>query len=157
MKTIQKSILFGLFALMMVFSVSAKAQGNSQYPELKAQLTDFIAIAAQAQGTANQVETFATNGNTNQLSNRIAELSSEISSLQTIASQTLRNPITNRLDYTWLSGFVSSFNADMRIFASIYGADNNTIAFIAGRLRERISHHRGEAQEIRVALCCVMP
>lgn len=156
MKALHKTIFFSVIALFFAFGSTLNAQNCActTYGPLKASLGDLIVAASQAQGTAQQVSTFASNGNANQLANKISKLSGEMNDIQAIGSQIARSPIIDRILYLEIRNLSEGFSGDVIAFSAILRADNAGIVIIADALRESLNRHKGDASEIRVGICC---
>lgn len=156
MKTFGKIILSTLFVL--IFSMGAKAQCFSGCSNINGKLQDIHVLGSQAQGTAQQVYTFATNGNYNQMMDRIFRLEIQLSEISQAGREINPLLVEDRMLYIQLTTLVRGIEgARMDWSSAVSSGDNTQIAAGAARLRDSLDSHRGEAQEIRVALCCVMP
>ena len=156
MKVLHKTVFFSALALFLAFGARLNAQncGCTTYGPLKASLGELVVAASRAQGTAQQVSTFASNGNANQLARKITKLSNEMSDIQTIGNQIVQFPVSDRLIYLEMRNLSEQFSGDVAAFNAIYRANNAGIVVIADALRASLNAHKGGASEIRIGICC---
>ena len=155
MKTIRFTILINAFVLLFTFGSSLQAQNaQDNYDILKGYLTDYIVLASQAEGTCQQIETFANNGNTNQLNLRIGSLIRSASEIGLIKMETARISVPNTGIMSGLRDLLEGIEGDLNMVNAFQRANTQGIAVLASALRESFSNHKGNAQEIRIAICC---
>lgn len=155
MKTIRFTILINAFAILFAFGSNLRAQNApDNYDILKGYLTDYIVLASQAEGTCQQIETFANNGNTNQLNIRIGNLIRAASEMNLIQMESARISVPNSGIMSGLLNLLAGIEADVNMVSAFQRATTQGIAVIASVLRESIREHKGNAQEVRIAICC---
>jgi hypothetical protein len=158
MKTIQKLFALGLI-LLFVAPQGIRAQGPSPYREAINLLTDFNVTASQAQAKAQQVATFASNGNMPQFEAKLADLQRDIAELDGITSALLSARVPDRSYSHSLINLRVDVMASGNVFSRLGSGPWSTavvgsIGAVAVGFREAMERHKGTAQEIRVALCC---
>lgn len=156
MKSVRNAFLFSALALFLTIGSSLRAQSaQANVDALKDYMTQYMILASDAQGLCQQVETFVNNGNMNQLMNRMGSLHRSMSEIGLVNVEQQRLSIPDRSIMGSLYTLGQEIDGDIALWASSGRADIPTVGTIAARLRERLSDHKGHAQEIRVALCCV--
>ena len=156
MKSLHKTIIFSAFALFFAFGTTLNAQNcacTTNGP-LKGYLGDIIVKASQAQGNAQQIATFASNGNTNQLANKISQLGDDMTEIAAIGQQIASVPYSDRSLLMEISALSSGFNADISTFNLILSSNNTEIVVLANTLRDSLNLHKGQASDLRVGICC---
>ena len=157
MKSVRNAFLFSAIALFLTIGSSLRAQNaQADIDAMKDLMTEYNVLASEAQALAQQVETFANNGNMNQLMNRMGGLSRSVSEINLIKMEGARLVIPDANIMSEIRLLFSEIDGDAALWASSGRANIEAVGGIAAALRERLNDHKGHAHEIRVALCCVM-
>lgn len=143
------TILFGLTA-------NVSAQNNRDYEVLLGDLTEVITLCSQAQGDAQQVATFAANGNLNQLRSELEQLNFKIGQITRITGTMMNNSIPDRITYFELARSVSLWETSRSAWDAGQSGRPEEIEAAAIELRAALDRHKGTANEIRIAICCRM-
>ena len=156
MKKFSKILLSGF--LFILLSMQAQAQCFEQCDGLSDKLQDMHVLAAQAHGTAQQVYTFANNGNQNQLLDRITRLNGQLNQLSQTGRDIVSLPINDRILFLEMRELATEFEAIRGAWMTVSNAGNTTrIAAGASQLREDLAAFRGGPSEKRMGLCCMEP
>lgn len=155
MKTIRFTILINAFAILLAFGSSLRAQNApDNYDILKGYLTDYIVLASEAEATCQQIETFANNGNTNQLNLRLGGLVRAASEMNLLKMESSRISVPNAGIMSGMRDLLEGIEGDLRMVDAFQRVNTQGVATIASALRESIGAHKGNAQEVRIAICC---
>lgn len=153
MKKFSKILLAGF--LVIFLGMQAQAQCFEQCDVLSGKLQDMHVLAAQAHGTAQQVYTFANNGNNNQLQDRITRLNGQLNQISQTGRDIISLPINNRILFLEMRELTTEFEAIRGAWLAISNSGNTTrIATGAGQLREDLAAYKDQPSEKRVGLCC---
>jgi hypothetical protein len=147
-------VFFLAWAPLLILGSGLHAQNNQDYDLMKDYLSDYMVLASQTQGTCQQVEVFARNGNLGQIMQSAGALSRSMSEIGLIKNEMARRPVPDRLIFASILDLVAGIEGDISLWDAAQRADVPTMGTIASALRESLAHHKGQAQEIRVAICC---
>lgn len=153
MRTFSKFLFSCLLVLLL--GTNANAQCFEQCNDVSDKLQEIHVLAAQAQGTAQQVYTFASNGNQNQLFDRITRLSGEISDLAQANRELVTIPGLDRLSLHYVQPLKVEFETIEIIYLDLVSSSSNAgKAAGAAALRDALNAHKGTATDKRTGLCC---
>lgn len=153
MKTFSKIVSIAM--AMLFIGTTAKAQCFEQCQAMSGKLQEIHVLTSQAQGTAQQVYTFASNGNFNQMIDRMARLSNEMGQISRSTNELITLPGMDRLSIAYVQPLKVEMEALVIIHLSVASGGSTTqIGNAAAILRERLLEYRGRVDEKRVAICC---